>query len=977
MTYAQIVRGAPRDKLAIWFVDIRSFRSINPKFGYAAGNQVLHTVVDAIRAHLCHDLPVARLGGDRFILLSEGMDLQQASDAFEAMAHQANEDIKAHNIDHQLVFSAGICYLRPSDYGVPSYTGPLDYASIAHRKAHEEPKNSLQPFTEEDLERDNRRITIEQTVDQALASGEIQVWFQPQVDYTYGEVIGAEALARWHHHELGWIGPDEFIPVLEGCGKIHDLDLYIWEEACRCAGRWRSAADGRPVPISVNVSRGEMFEPDLIEHFVELRKKYDLPPGSLHLEVTESAFVEEATKLYAVIEELRANNLMVEMDDFGSGLSSLTMLKDVPVDVVKLDMGFMRSTVSENRGGVVLGSVVRMLQGLDTPIIAEGVETLEQAELLKNMGCHLMQGYHFSRPMPRDDLEEYMATNSFVENTRRREGIGSHIDELLSVDPATSFLFNHAIGGTCYFFAGEGTSESILANDQFYEECGLHRSDFGESKINPIFEVDPEFRATMWRAAAEAHEHGSALCSARVTRSGRWLECVIRFLGESSRGDVYSLNILRSGTGDVQYLAGTPKERDEAWNIDMLAHLVPNGFIKCDLSDGLLISYISPTLLEYSGLTQSDFLRYFHNSLVEAIVPADRASFAEEVRESQHSKLPFSTELRLRHGYGDSLRSVRVVANVCDDGMGKEWLYALFMMLGEPTQADDGDDSGASKAQAFDYDFEADRLTLRLRGLEGELEEKVFEEWSRRLDGANDHVAPGSAARLLAMARDLRAHPSAGFVDVKAQIRPELGMRWYHVDYTCEVDENGLASVVHGFARDANDQMGSARWWRQQAETDQLTGLPNRNTIEQEINFIVHTQGGGMMFMIDLDGFKRVNDELGHLAGDALLRDIAKALRDALRDDDVLGRYGGDEFVAFVPLTGKRFHKTAELRAQQIIDAVGQVRAADGEPAACSVGVAITSSRENTFYDLLEVADRAMYQSKERGKGTLTVMDVA
>ena len=979
MAYAQML-GAnqldPHAKLAIWFIDIRNFRSINPKYGFAAGNQVLQAVARSIRACLCHDLPVARLGGDRFILLTQGLDFDQASEAFEAMAQRAAELTNALDIDYQLVFSAGIYYLRADDFDDPSFSRPLDYASIAHRKAHEEPRNSLLRFTDEDLERDNRRITIEQSVEQALATGEIQVWFQPQIDYTYGEVIGAEALARWHHHELGWIGPDEFIPVLEACGKVHDLDLYVWEEACRCAGRWRSVADGRPVPISVNVSRTEMFEPGLIEHFVALRDKYDLPKGSLHLEVTESAFVEEAARLYAVIEELRANSLMVEMDDFGSGLSSLTMLKDVPVDVVKLDMGFMRSTVSESRGGVVLGSVIRMLQGLDTPIIAEGVETLEQAELLKNMGCHLMQGYHFSRPMPRDDFEEYMATNSFVENTRRRERMNSHIDDLLSVDPASSYLFNHAIGGTCFFFAGEGTSESILANDQFYEECGLHRDDFGESKINPIEEVDPVFRPTMWRAAAEAHEHGSALCTARVTKTGRWLECVIRFLGESARGNVYSLNILRSGTEQPQYLAGAPEERDEAWNIDMLAHLVPHGFIKCDLSDGMLINYISPELLESSGLSQAEFLRIFHNSLSEAIVPADRTGFAEEVRGSKQTGRPFSAELRLRCGY-NATRSVRLVAKVCSDEMGGKWLYVLILVLGDPSDAYEADDGRSeTKAQSFDYDFQSDYLTIRLRNPDGSVEEHGCDHWMSKLDGDNDKIAPGSTARLSAMVRDLRSHPSTGFVDIKCVLRPELGMRWYHVNYKCEADENGRATVVHAYARDANDQMGSARWWRQQAETDQLTGLANRNTIEQEINFAVHTQGGGMMFMVDLDGFKRVNDELGHLAGDALLRDIAVALRDSLRDGDVLGRYGGDEFVAFVPHAGRPDLELVVRRAQQLIDAVAQVRAADGSEAACSVGVAVFASRDVTFYNLLEVADRALYQSKNRGKGIYTVLEV-
>ena len=319
-------------------------------------------------------------------------------------------------------------------------------------------------FTEEDLERDTRRIVIEQSIDEALATGQIEVWYQPQVDYMYGEIIGAEALARWNHPELGWISPVEFIPVLENCGKVHDLDLYIWEEACRNAGRWRAASDGNPVPISVNVSRAEMFETGLLEHFKKLQRKYGLPDGSLHLEVTESAFVEEADRLYGIIEAMRDNDMVVEMDDFGSGLSSLNMLKNVPVDVVKLDMGFVRDGVNEERGGVVLSSIIRMLQGLDTPIIAEGVETLEQAEMLKNMGCHLMQGYHFSRPMPLEEFEDFVASNTSVDDAERRKRKDSRLEDLMSFDKESSYLFNEAIGGTMFFFTHDGGSESIAGS---------------------------------------------------------------------------------------------------------------------------------------------------------------------------------------------------------------------------------------------------------------------------------------------------------------------------------------------------------------------------------------------------------------------------------------------------------------------------------------------------------------------------------
>ena len=257
--YAQAVMSGKYDEMALWYIDIRNFRSVNPKFGFLSGNMVLQTLVSKIKEHITHGLPVARLGADRFVPLSAGLDYEQAHKKFKRVIEETERQIENQGISQVIVLSAGIYYLTPEDYKNPSFQRPLDYVSIAHRNARAIPTSSLVLFTDEDLERNTRRITIEQTIDEALATGQIQVWYQPQVDYIYGEVIGAEALARWNHSTLGWISPAEFIPVLEACGKVHALDLFVWEEACRNAGRWRSVSDGKPVPISVNVSRAEMI----------------------------------------------------------------------------------------------------------------------------------------------------------------------------------------------------------------------------------------------------------------------------------------------------------------------------------------------------------------------------------------------------------------------------------------------------------------------------------------------------------------------------------------------------------------------------------------------------------------------------------------------------------------------------------------------------------------------------------------------
>ena len=965
--------GAP-EHAALWYVDIRQFRSINPKYGYLAGNMVLATTAEGIRKFLGGDLPLTRLGGDRFVFISGGKAFEEADAAFHDMVEFVNDKIKSEGVNNRILLIGGIYYLRESDLEKRDFRRALDYASISHRNARNNPHSSLVLFTDEDLERDTRRIIIEQSIDSALTDGQIEVWYQPQIDYSYGEVIGAEALARWNHPELGWISPAEFIPVLENCGKVHELDLFVWEEACRNAGRWRNASDGSPIPISVNVSRAEMFEPGLLQHFKRLQKKYDLPDGSLHIEITESAFVEEADRLYRIIEAMRKNDMVVEMDDFGSGLSSLNMLKDVPVDVVKLDMGFVRSGVNEDRGGVVLGSVIRMLQGLDTPIIAEGVETLEQAELLKNLGCHLMQGFHFSRPMPLDDFENFIGTNTTLENTQRRKRSNSHLDELLSFDKQSSYLFNEGIGGMIYFYIGAGTTESILVNDQFYEECGLTRDQFGDSKINPIEEVGEESRQTLWRAAAEAREYGSALCTAQVKKSGRWIEACMRYLGESSRGMILSLNILRSGSHVGSHRELIQALQDAEWSIGLLDRIIPHGFLKCLVDDALTIDYVSPQMLKDLDLTEDELEQRFHNSFIEVVAVADRGKLISAVNQAEQEDTLIDCDVRLYQGYGRQVNA-QVVGRICEDGEGRELLYFLVLLKGAAeANGNGGEDVMFDRVIPFDYYLSSDKLVVHATLPDGSVRDITMEDWTKRLNDLPESIDPVSAAKAMATVRDLRHNPISGFTDLKCNLRGGRSLRWYHINYTCDADEAGNTTVIHGFAQDANDEMGSAKWWRKQAEICQLTGLLNRNAVEQRINLLMRTYGGGMMFMIDLDGFKRVNDELGHLTGDALLREVADVLSAHFRDSDALGRYGGDEFVAFMPTPETSDpRQLAQRRAEEIIEAVSKVKIPDGTHAACSVGVALASTGDASFYDLLEVADQALYVSKESGKSCATV----
>lgn len=243
------------------------------------------------------------------------------------------------------------------------------------------------------------------SMDAALENHEFKVYLQPKCNMHTGLVVGAEALVRWEHPQRGLISPGSFIPIFERNGFIKKLDVYIWEETAAWLRRWLDA--GHPAtPVSVNISRIDVYEMDVCQILLDLLGKYSLDPRLLELEITESAYAEQPELIIQTMERLMGHGFTVLMDDFGSGYSSLNILKDVPVDVLKLDRAFFNGGgVEDRRGKYVVENVITLAQALDMRTVSEGVETPSQVEFLSQAGCDMVQGFVFSRPVTPEAFE--------------------------------------------------------------------------------------------------------------------------------------------------------------------------------------------------------------------------------------------------------------------------------------------------------------------------------------------------------------------------------------------------------------------------------------------------------------------------------------------------------------------------------------------------------------------------------------------
>jgi EAL domain-containing protein (putative c-di-GMP-specific phosphodiesterase class I) len=245
---------------------------------------------------------------------------------------------------------------------------------------------------------------IEQDMNEALSGKQFLMYLQPKYNLETGKICGAEVLARWKHPVKGLIQPNDFIPLFERNGFILKLDEYMWEEACKTLADWR--AQGKtPVPLSVNISRYHIKNNDLVSVWKKLIRKYNIPTSDLTLEITETFFY-DSSDLYDVLQRLQNMGFKLEVDDFGAGYSSLNMIRQIPVDTIKIDKDFLDKKLSTDKGKIVISHTIAMAKDLKLSVVAEGVETQEHVDFLKSSSCDIAQGFYFAKPMPLEDFNK-------------------------------------------------------------------------------------------------------------------------------------------------------------------------------------------------------------------------------------------------------------------------------------------------------------------------------------------------------------------------------------------------------------------------------------------------------------------------------------------------------------------------------------------------------------------------------------------
>ncbi len=385
----------PRDAVVL---NIDRFHAVNAMNGRGFGDRVLRILGNEVRKVADEKAGIAgRFEADRFDIFC--LHTEDYQEIYDRLQGRLDELSPVAGIRLRM----GVMPWKPGMEAVQMF----DRARTACSMARDNFEEHLIVFDDQMQERENYEQRLLNDMHHALNAYEFEVYYQPQFDIQSDppRIVSAEALVRWNHHELGMIPPDNFVPLFERHGKIGEVDQYVWAEAARQIVRWRDIY-GVTIPVSVNLSRVEVFDPTLETVLDNLLAYNGLTQGALKLEVTESAYTGNAGQVIRVVEGLRRKGYVVEMDDFGSGYSSLNMLSAMPVDVLKMDRAFIKRIGESEKDTHLVALILEIARSMKIPVVAEGVETEEQLRLLRELGCQMVQGFYFSRPLPVSEFEE-------------------------------------------------------------------------------------------------------------------------------------------------------------------------------------------------------------------------------------------------------------------------------------------------------------------------------------------------------------------------------------------------------------------------------------------------------------------------------------------------------------------------------------------------------------------------------------------
>lgn len=477
----------PQDSLVhAMFLDIDNYKKVNDIHGHNMGDQLLVSIADFLREELEDSFP-ARIGGDEFVVLLPGsIPSGQVPEIAEALLCNFKEMDFRKDVLSLVSLSIGILRSQPVTESLDDILAKCD-AAMYHAKNNG--KNRFTLYEQLDSVYETNR-KMEEEMEAALEHGDFRVFLQPKMNMVTSQMCGAEALSRWIHPVDGIRVPKMYMDLFEKNGFVIKLDFFIFEEVCRIKASWK----GKPyehIPVSINMSRLHLYDRSFSDALVEIVSRYDIDIAELELEFAERAFVKDSEELIAVIMQLKEKGFQVSIDDFGSGFSSLYMLKDLPVNTIKIDRGFVRSSANDSRGKKVLRNIITMCKQLKMDVVVEGVEKQDHVKFMISCGCQVAQGLFYARPLPLKEFyyfaEEYMEKEKAIHTFRMNGTLVSEEEGLEGWENGEGISYGQGIfknSKALYLPGGERETNTVLLPSEVLQSDSYSISMWIRTKVS-------------------------------------------------------------------------------------------------------------------------------------------------------------------------------------------------------------------------------------------------------------------------------------------------------------------------------------------------------------------------------------------------------------------------------------------------------------------------------------------------------------
>ncbi|MEG2834528.1 EAL domain-containing protein [Anaerorhabdus sp.] len=861
-------------------LDLDHFSYINDLLGYDVGDAVLSCLTNHFSKCLSEGELFTRIHSDVYAFSLNFTTYELAKKSFDKLTNWSTLLVDILPSHYNLTASGGIIEVN---YVAP-LSALLDKANYARKKAKNSINSNFRYYDEKMKAELEWQKVVTLSVDAAFENNEFEMYLQPKILIRNNQIVGAEALARWNSAEYGMLVPDRFVPIMEQNGLICQLDFFMLREASKFI-KASEEMGIKPIPISINFSKSHLTNDTLVEDIFKIVNDMGVATSLIEIEFTESLSVEKFERLIEIVTDLKLLGFKVSLDDFGSAYSSLNCLKELPIDIIKIDKGFLNSSSDTDKGKLIISKTVELIKSLRMLSVMEGIETQEQVDFLRKLSCDFGQGFFYAKPMKTLDFIKYIKEGNLVDDLQKC------IDQQLN-----------------------------------------------ETTTQDNYEIPKEFQMDNW--------------------------------------ELFTLGK----------------------NIDM-------GLMKGYLDGDATIQYINDKALEYLGYTRKEFREIFKNSIIAFTHPNDAELVQKNAEELVKTGKPIQFQTRAIRKDGKTIVLQGRLSCVMDDRRRPIGIYAFQDVTEELERTEKLKQSLESKINElektverersireelrlseeryravveqsddimFDWDFEEDTIYFSSKyaeqfGYDPILENVTINQMIRK----NLHPDDLDAFESWIKKTYKQNHESISqfrFIDINGNYI------WLSSRSTAISDDKGKVVRAVGVFSNITKLKREIDALTFKSQRDSLTELLNKEETHHQIDEFIrmNPNSKGTIFIMDIDDFKGINDNLGHQLGDNVLREFCSKIEAFFPKNSIIGRIGGDEFAAFVKNVDQSVAiQKAELLIQSI--RLTYYGSASKYNISGSVGIASYPEHGKNFEELYHVADIALYESKRNGKDQFTV----